>query len=72
MPKYRVSASVTGSKFLGVFEADSPEEAEKKAVDKNGHVSLCHQCASECEDGEIGEVFVELTIDGNEPDEKGE
>jgi len=50
MPKYRVYGVVTGSKFLGVYEAASEEEAVEQALegDKN-YTSLCHQCADEIE-----------------------
>ena len=57
--KYSVYGKVVGSKFLGTFEASSSEEAEQKALDANGHVSLCHHCAGECEDAEITECVVE-------------
>ena len=59
MSKYDVYATVRGLKFLGTFEASSPEEAEQKAMEANGSVNLCHQCAAECEDPEIDEVRVE-------------
>ena len=59
MPKYRVYGAVIGGKYLGEFEADNPEEAEQKALNSEGYVSLCHQCARECEDAEIHEVTVE-------------
>jgi len=61
MTKYRAYAKVTGSKCLGEFEADSSEEAKRLATEsENCDVSLCWSCASECEDAEIEEVFVEL------------
>lgn len=56
--KYEVMGQVSGGKFMGTYEASSKEEAEKMALDKEGYVSLCHQCASECEDAQIDEVFV--------------
>lgn len=59
MKKYRVYGIVTGSKYLGEYEANSKEEAEDMALRKDGHVGLCHQCTSECEDAEIHEVQVE-------------
>lgn len=52
MPKYRVWGTVTGSKYLGDFEASKEEEAIEIAICKT-HVSLCHQCSSECEDPEV-------------------
>lgn len=51
---YSVIGKVEGSKYLGDFEATSPEEAVEKAITaEGGPVSLCHQCSSECEDGEV-------------------
>lgn len=44
MPLYDVVGAVRGSKYLGRFQADSPLEAERKALEENGWVSLCHQC----------------------------
>lgn len=56
MPKYNVTGTVTGAKYLGVFEADSPEAAVEKALESNAaRVTLCHQCCVECEDPEIQE-----------------
>ena len=65
MPKFRISARVVGSKYIGEFEAATKEEAERMA-EKSGeiHVSLCHQCAHECEDPECDELY----IDEVEPD----
>lgn len=56
--KFRVYASVVGSKYLGEFEAETKEEAIKMA-EADACVSLCHQCDSECEDPEIDELFAE-------------
>ena len=51
--RWRVYGIVTGSKYLGEFEAETAEQAEQMAMDESGFVSLCHQCAEECEDPEI-------------------
>ena len=59
MPKWRVTGTVTGGKCLGEYEADTKEEAEQKALEEAGFVSLCHQCASQCEDGEVSEPHAE-------------
>lgn len=65
--KFRVSGTVVGSKYLGVFEAKTKEEAEEKALSSpEASVSLCHQCSSECEDPEIQEAHAELMEDGEE------
>lgn len=66
MPKkkrWSVNASVVGSKHLGEFDADTEEEAIEMALNENGHISLCHQCDSECEDPQIDEVTAELIDD---------
>jgi hypothetical protein len=57
---YSVNATVCGSKHLGIFRANSEEEAIEMAVESNGHVSLCHQCSGECEDPEITEITAEV------------
>lgn len=50
MPKFRVYGAVTGTKFLGVFEADTPEEAADMGLESEGnYVNLCHQCSDEFE-----------------------
>lgn len=60
MPLYRATGAVAGSKYLGEFEAATPEEAEEMAENSaESWVSLCHQCSSQCEDPEIQSVFVE-------------
>jgi hypothetical protein len=58
MPKYRVYGVVTGSKYLGEFIADTPEDAVAEAMGA-GHVSLCHHCDSECEDAAIESAIAE-------------
>ena len=56
MKKWDVNATVVGSKYLGEFRANTKQEAIDKAVKANDWISLCHQCASECEDAEIQDV----------------
>ena len=63
--KFRVYGTVVGSKYLGIFEAESKEEAEEKALDTSS-VSLCHQCSEECEDPEISKTHAEEIKDGGE------
>jgi Fe-S oxidoreductase len=64
MPLYRVVGTVTASKYLGEFEADSPEEAVEKALEsEEAHVSVCHQCAHDVSDPGIEEAFAELVED---------
>ena len=58
--EYNVYAQVGGGKFIGTFEAKSKEDAIKQASESNeSHISLCHQCARECEDAEITEFIAE-------------
>lgn len=60
MTKYRVYGTVTGSKYLGEFEADTKEEAMDKAAESDEcYVSLCHQCAREADGAEIHEFHAE-------------
>ena len=56
--KWEVTGVVSGGKYLGTVEADTEEEAKKKAEELDTFVSLCHQCADECEDPEITEFIV--------------
>lgn len=63
MPKFRVYGSVVASKYLGIFEADTKEQAEEMAI-KQASVSVCHQCSNECTDPEIDEVTAEEVADG--------
>jgi len=64
MPKYRVYGVVTGGKYLGEFEANTPEEAKQLALDSDeAHVSLCHQCCDQCEDPEISDAHTDLVTD---------
>jgi hypothetical protein len=60
MPRWNVYGAVTGSKYLGQFEADTEEEAIAKAEDSDQtYVSLCHQCSDQCGDPEIGKITAE-------------
>lgn len=55
---FSVCAVVVGSKFIGHFQAESEAKAIEMAW-KEADVSLCHQCASECESAEIEELRAE-------------
>ncbi|XUM19802.1 hypothetical protein ACRAVF_19240 [Bradyrhizobium oligotrophicum S58] len=63
MAKFCVYGSIVGTKYLGVFEAATKEEAEEKALHDAEGPSLCHQCSDECEDPEIESVTAELIED---------
>lgn len=58
--KYRVYATVAGSKYIGEFEALTKEHAKEIAWESVGcYVSLCPQCSTECEDAEVTELNAE-------------
>ena len=58
MPKFRVYGIVTGSKYIGEYEAETEGEACNLA-EKDAYVSFCHKCARECDSAEIGELQAE-------------
>jgi hypothetical protein len=59
--RWHAHAAVAGSKYLGVVEADTQEEAERKAWELDSAcVNLCHHCSDECEDGEVTRIECEL------------
>jgi ferredoxin len=61
MALYRVVGSVVASKYLGEFEADSPEQAVEMALDSEAAcISLCHACADECSDAVIETATAEM------------
>ena len=66
MAKYSVNASIHASAHLGEWEAESAEEAKQKALEANGFISVCHQCADSIIDPEIDEIFVDLIEDNTE------
>ena len=60
MPKYHCYAIATASKYLGEFEAKNKQEAEDMAYESDEcSMSLCHQCSSEAELGDIYRIEVE-------------
>ena len=59
MAKYAVYGLVSGTKYLGEFEADNKEDAIDAAMQKNGSVSVCHQCSDQIGDAEIIECIAE-------------
>jgi hypothetical protein len=61
MPRFRCYGKVVGSKYLGVFEAETEEEATEKALASEAAcISLCHQCAGECEDPEVERIDIDI------------
>lgn len=65
--KFAVWAAVHVTKFLGVFEAESEEDAEQTAMDVNGDVSLCFECGEEMGDPVIDHCIVEELWDDGAP-----
>ena len=60
MAIYSVYAAVSGSKYIGDFEADNEDLAIAKAMESgNAHIGLCHQCAKQCEDAEAKDFIAE-------------
>ncbi|MGO3930842.1 hypothetical protein [Rhodopseudomonas pseudopalustris] len=59
MKKWHVYGSVVATKYLGAFEAETAEEAERAAMATNGQVSVCHHCSGEVENPQIESCAVE-------------
>jgi hypothetical protein len=60
MAKWSVWAKVTGTKYLGDFEAATKEDAEAMALNSDAaSVNLCHYCTPNCEDPECVEAMAE-------------
>ena len=61
--KWRVVGSVSASKYLGVFEADTKEEAEEMALNSDAaFMAICNHCSSECEDPAIESASAEEIV----------
>lgn len=61
--KFVVYGAVVGSKFLGVFEAETEEAAVEKALESDEcFVSFCHQCSDNCEDPQIETATAEEAV----------
>lgn len=58
MYQYTVCATITGNQHVGVFEADSAEDALVTGWEQAG-AQLCHQCADQIEDPEPVALYVE-------------
>lgn len=70
MPRWRAYGVYTGSKYLGIFEAEGPDQAERLAEQsEHNHVTLCHQCARELEIDEHCANSIHLEeVDDNDTD----
>jgi hypothetical protein len=53
MAKFHVYGAIVGTKYLGIYEAETKEEAVEKAMADAAGPCLCHECSSEVEDPEI-------------------
>lgn len=61
---YYCTATVIGSKYLGVFWAETEDDAINMAIQSDeAQINLCHQCSVECEDAEVDDVSAELATD---------
>ena len=59
--RWSVYGRVYASKYLGTVEADTEEEALKKAEeDLDWGVSVCHQCSHDISDPAVEDVIVEV------------
>jgi hypothetical protein len=63
--KFDVYGVVTGTKYIGQFEAATAEKALEAATARAG-VNLCHRCSSECLDPEVSEMFAEEIEDAGQ------
>jgi len=52
MDNYKVFIPIGATAMIDV-EADSKEEAIRKAIEEIGNPSICHQCSNEIEIGEF-------------------
>lgn len=56
MKKWNVYGKVVGSRYIGIFEAETEEAAIEKAnneSDRCGSASVCHQCSDVIEEIEV-------------------
>jgi len=59
--KFDVYVGIDASFFLGTFEAETKEEAERIAYDDENCATpgLCHQCSRDIELGDVAKLFIE-------------
>lgn len=64
MKKWTVTGVVTGSKYLGTYEAETAEEAIEMALESEAaSCSVCHQCSSQVEDPQIERAVASEDLD---------
>jgi hypothetical protein len=63
--KYKAYAVVSGSRYLGEFEANSKEEADEMVRDthEGEMISLCWQCSKEVDDLTVTENIEIVEVD---------
>nr|WP_297388201.1 hypothetical protein [uncultured Roseateles sp.] len=64
--KFRVYGIVTGTKYLGEFEAETEEEATAMGLNStNNSLSICHRCSEsfDLDDVACGDAHVEEVQD---------
>lgn len=54
--RWSVNATVVGGTHMGIFEAETAEEAIDKAWKAHEGISFCHHCSHQCENPEIENV----------------
>lgn len=64
--KWRVYATIVGSKYVGDVEAATKEEAIELGERMADTPSLCHQCSAEIENAEVDEISVDEVTGGEE------
>ena len=61
MTRYDVYALVHATRYIGMFEVASPEEAKQLARESDFYsVSLCEEFRERCADAEISGLIVEV------------
>ena len=59
--KWNCFGRVVGSKYFGIVEAETEDEAQEKAEKLDScYVSICHRCSEHIDDAQIDEIVVEL------------
>jgi hypothetical protein len=67
MARWRVTGAVTGSQYMGEFEAETADAAIDKAnIAKGGSFGVCHQCSDVIEDAEVTACDADLILESEE------
>lgn len=57
--KWRIYGVIDATTYVGVVEAETKEEAEKKGWEKIDNPSICHHCSESIDVGDVYELIVE-------------